>query len=109
LEPINSNIIGQVRASWYKLNGRQHFLAFCTFLGHVTSMRLRPLKGPMSVHVTQSYVRRQAHEGARVPAGLERFPWKHFDRAARPAGSHISSSSLLLSSLELSDTTIYEP
>jgi hypothetical protein len=46
-EHVYSNIIGRVRASWYKLNGRHHILAVCTFLGHVTSMRLRPLAGPI--------------------------------------------------------------
>jgi len=49
LRRLYSNLIGHVRASRYKLNGRQHFLAFCTFLGHVTSMRLRPSKGPSKV------------------------------------------------------------
>ncbi|KAJ1482159.1 hypothetical protein T484DRAFT_1898261 [Baffinella frigidus] len=28
----------------------------------------------------------EAHEGARVPLGLEKFPWKPFDRSVRPPG-----------------------
>ena len=39
--------IDRVQAFWYKLNSCQHFLASRTFLGHVTSMRLRPLNGPL--------------------------------------------------------------